>query len=199
MENYIHSLNAASVTLHLCEKMLGGVPRFLENEVTFLQGLTHPQTRVVELSRDLISRIFEREVEPTREMRLPSPVVYLDGAIPIIGRGPSRRKTNLTYHGLLLFEVPQSYLNDKKGFLLPFMKGAYPEAYAGLNDDYGHGDIRIMGYNSEGEDVPGLTRLWLHHAEPPGVMEAALDGYEAAQLRRFVAGFLTLRRGEVAP
>ena len=204
MENYLRSYKNACVTIQLWDEFLGGVdelgggvPLFLENEMVFLQGLTHPETQVVMLSGDLVSRILEMGTEPTREMRLPFPLIYLDSAIPIIGRGPSRHKTNLTYHGLLLFEVPQSYLNDEGDILLPFMRCADPEAYAGLDDAYGRGDIRIMGYNSEGETLPSLTRLWLHQNTPPGGFDVPVDDYEAAQLRRFVAGFLTLlERGE---
>jgi len=207
MENYIRCLQAVDRTLRLWGVgfVKDGVPyhrgpiRHLINEVLFIHGLTHPKTRLFGL-RGLVDHIASMDAEPTRDMRLPTPVVYLDCSIPVIGRGLGE-KTNLTYHALLLFEVPQSYLNDyKETFLVPFMKDTYPEAYSQYDDAYGRGDIRIMGYNAEGEDDPclGLTRLWLHHDEPPGVMELALDGYEAAQLRRFVAGFLkALERGEV--
>ena len=195
--NLLRSYKNACVTIQLWDEFLGGVPRFLENEMVFLQGLTHPEMSTLVLGGDLVSSILEMEAEPTREMRLPHSLLYLDSAIPIIGRGSSRQKTNLTYHGLLLFEVPQSHLNDEGDILLPFMRGAAPEAYAGLDDAYGRGDIRIMGYNSEGETLPSLTRLWLHQNTPPGRFDVPVDNYEAAQLRRFVAGFLTLlERGE---
>ena len=190
MENYLHCVKAANIALQLCERM-GAVPGLLENEITFLQALTSPKTRITVPSENFVRRIFEMEAEPTREMRLPYPVVYLNYAIPIIGRGPSRRKTNLTYHGLLLFEVPQDYMKDYGGVLLPFMRDLAPEAFAGLNDEYGRGDIRIMGYNSEGEDPPLLTRLWLHRDSPQDSAEdLPIDDYETFQLRRFVAGFL---------
>ena len=193
MENYGHSLNTANVALQLWE-LLGGAPGFLENELVFLQGLTHPGTMIAVLDGEAVDHVLEMEAEPTREVRLPYPVVYLDCAIPIIGRGPSRRKTNLTYHGLLLFEVPEDYMD---GGFLPFMRDACPEAFAGLDDAYGRGDIRIMGYNSEGEAPPSLTRLWLHRDAPPaGTLDVPIDDYEASQLRRFVAGFLTLESGE---
>jgi len=192
VENYLHCVKAANIALQLCER-IGAVPGFLENEITFLQGLTSPKTRIAVPSEDFVRRVFETEAEPTREMRLPYPVVYLNYAIPIIGRGPSRRKTNLTYHGLLLFEVPQDYMKDGE-ILLPFMRDLAPEAFAGLDDEYGRGDIRIMGYNSEGDTPPTLTRLWLHrepHRDPkePGL---PVDDYEVEQLRRFVAGYQTL-------
>ena len=190
MENYLHCVKAANIALQLCERM-GAVPVWLENEITFLQALTSPETRIAVPSEDFVRRIFEMEAEPTREMRLPYPVVYLNYAIPIIGRGPSRRKTNLTYHGLILFEVPQAYLDNGGGVLLPFMRDLAPEAFAGLDDEYGRGDIRIMGYNSEGEDPPLLTRLWLHRDSPQDSAEdLPIDDYETFQLRRFVAGFL---------
>ena len=189
MENYLHCVKAANIALQLCERM-GAVPVWLENEITFLQALTSPETRIAVPSEDFVRRIFEMEAEPTREMRLPYPVIYLNYAIPIIGRGSSRRKTNLTYHGLLLFEVPQAYL-DNGGGLLPFMRDLAPEAFAGLDDEYGRGDIRIMGYNSEGEDPPLLTRLWLHRDSPQdSADDLPIDDYETFQLRRFVAGFL---------
>ena len=190
IENYLHCVKAANIALQLCERM-GAVPVWLENEITFLQALTSPETRIAVPSEDFVRRIFEMEAEPTREMRLPYPVVYLNYAIPIIGRGPSRRKTNLTYHGLLLFEVPQDYMKDDGGVLLPFMRDLAPEAFAGLDDEYGRGDIRIMGYNSEGEDPPLLTRLWLHRDSPQdSADDLPIDDYETFQLRRFVAGFL---------
>jgi len=193
IENYLHCVKAANVAFQLCE-LMGAVPGFLENEITFLQGLTSPETRIAVPSEDFVRRVFETEAEPTREMRLPYPVVYLNYAIPIIGRGPSRRKTNLTYHGLLLFEVPQAYLDNRGAILLPFMRDLAPEAFAGLDDEYGRGDIRIMGYNSEGDAPPSLTSLWLHREPHRDPKEAALpiDDYEVEQLRRFVAGFLTL-------
>ncbi len=205
--NYNRCLQAVDNTLRLSgvgfvkdglPYIVGSSIEHLENEVIFLQGLTHPKTMVLKLRGSLVNQIASMTLEPSREIRLPNPVVYLDCPIPVIGRDRGE-KTNLTYHGLLFFEVPQSYLNGyKETFLLPFMRDTYPEPFAKYDDAYGNGDIRIMGFYSEGEDaLPGLTRLWLHHKPlSPSPRETTLDGYEAAQLRRFVAGFLNTLAGE---
>lgn len=153
-----------------------------KNNVNFGIGLL--KSKIFEVPHDvnMLLTLTDNKFDFTRH-KLPFDIIFIDAPTPILGRSENVYKTNLVYHGLLVFNV---YSMVGKDIIYPWYKIS--------ENDKEAKEIRIMGYYSGGGEIKGLTRISLSNYERDDVKETFLQmvmpQHEINQLRSYVLNFL---------
>ena len=143
-------------------------------------GLGLGFSKVFEINDDIIRLITLTDNEYTLEHKLPFDVIFIEAKIPVIGRYDTDFKTNIYYHGFLVFNIYNDYGTN---YTFPWYKQEKKNVC----------DIRIMGVYSKDNKLVGLTRLSLvKKREDTEETETQLmiPEHEAKQIRSFVLNFL---------
>ena len=139
------------------------------------------KAKIFEIDNDVIHllTLTDNKYDPSRH-RLPFDVVFVDAKIPIIGSTEFIKKTNISYHGFLLFNVYEDNITDFK----------YPWY---TKNDKEVKSIRMLSLWSSKDHPGGYMRFCLTDERtdvPKSEINFKIEDFEQKQLASFGLNFL---------
>jgi len=139
------------------------------------------KSKIFEVDRDVIHllTLTDNKYDPNRHI-LPFDVIYIEAKIPIIGSTYEMKKTNINYHGILLFNV---YKDQGHSFEYPWYSKDNKEAIS----------IRMLSCWSTPDKPGGYMRLCLTDERvdvSPDEVSFKMEDFEQKQLKSFALNFL---------
>jgi hypothetical protein len=144
-------------------------------------GVGISKSKIFDIDYDIIHllTLTDNKYDPKRHS-LPFDVIFVDAKIPIIGSTGTIKKTNINYHGFLLFNV---YEDEGIRFEYPWYSKNNAEVIS----------IRMLSVWSHSDTPGGFMRLCLSDEREdvkPDAISFKIETFEQKQIKSFALNFL---------